>query len=82
MDMRWQPPRTFALAGMLLSIWPVGGSVVFGALRQGYDASHAISELGQQGSAYAMVWNVVGFGGSALLYALFAVSIGAALGLG
>lgn len=82
MDMRWQPPRIFALAGIIEPFVPLGGSVVFGALRPGYNASHAISELGQQGSAYAVVWNVVGFGGSALLYALFGVAIGAALGRG
>lgn len=82
MDMRWQPPRIFALAGIIEPFVLLGGSVVFGALRPGYDASHAISELGQQGSAYAVVWNVVGFGGAALLYALFAVAVGAALGRG
>lgn len=45
-------------------------------------ASSAISELGQQGSTNAVLWNVLGFGGSALLYALYAIAIGTALGRG
>ncbi len=77
-----QSPRIFGLAGALQPVWVLGGAVGFGALRAGYDASHAISELGQQGSAYAVIWNVVGFGGSALLYVLSAAAIGAALGRG
>jgi hypothetical protein len=72
----------FALAGPLAVIWPIAGSVVFGALRAGYDASHAISELGAQGSQNAAVWNVVGFGGTAVLYALYAVAIAAEFGRG
>ncbi len=72
----------FALAGLLAIIWILAGSVVFGALRAGYDASHAISELGAQGSQNAAVWNVVGFGGTAVLYALYAVAIAAEFGRG
>ncbi|MDP9276477.1 MAG: DUF998 domain-containing protein [Chloroflexota bacterium] len=72
----------FALAGPLAIIWILAGSVVFGALRAGYDASHAISELGAQGSQNAAVWNVVGFGGTAVLYALYAVAIAAEFGRG
>ena len=72
----------FALAGLLAIIWILAGSVVFGALRAGYDASHAISELGAQGSGNAAVWNVVGFGGTAVLYALYAVAIAAEFGRG
>src|SRR6266581_1209625 len=70
----------FALAGPLALIWILVGSVVFGALRAGYDASHAISELGAQGSQYAAVWNVVGFGGAAVFYALYSVAIAAEFG--
>jgi len=81
-DQRSRLPRAFALAGVLEPVWFLGGSLVFGALRPGYDMGHAISELGQQGSTYAVVWNIVGFGGSALLYALFATAIGAAVGRG
>jgi len=62
-DQRSRLPRAFALAGVLEPVWFLGGSLVFGALRPGYDMGHAISELGQQGSTYAVVWNIVGFGG-------------------
>lgn len=71
-----------ALAGALQPIWILGGSLLFGSWRAGYDVSHAISELGQQGSTNAVAWNALGFGGSALLYTLFAVAISAALGRG
>ena len=74
--------RSLALAGAVQPIWFLGGSLLFGSWRPGYDVSHAISELGQQGSSNAVAWNVVGFGGAALLYALFAVAIAAALGRG
>lgn len=70
----------FALAGPLALIWILAGSVVFGAPRAGYDAGHAISELGAQGSANAVVWNVVGFGGTAVLYGLYSVAIAAEFG--
>jgi hypothetical protein len=70
----------FALAGPLAVIWPLAGSVLFGALRAGYEASHAISELGAQGSQNAAVWNVVGFGATAVLYALYSVAIAAEFG--
>ena len=75
-------PRIFALAGALEPVWLLVGSAAVGALRPGYDATHAISELGQQGSAYAVAWNVAGFGVSALLLALFALAIRDALGGG
>jgi hypothetical protein len=74
--------QLFALAGALALVWILAGSVVFGALRAGYDASHAISELGAQGSPNAAVWNVVGFGGTAVLYALYSVAIAAEFGRG
>lgn len=84
--MRYNPRgrslQLFALAGPLALIWILGGSVAFGALRSGYDASHAISELGAQGSANAAVWNVVGFGGTALLYGLYSIAIAAEFGRG
>ena len=71
-----------ALAGAVQPIWFLGGSLLFGSWRSGYDLSHAISELGQQGSSNAVTWNVLGFGGSALLYALFAAAISASLDRG
>ena len=71
-----------ALAGAVEPVLVLGGSVLFGSWRSGYEVGHAISELGQQGSTNAVAWNVVGFGGAALLYALFAVAIGAGLGRG
>lgn len=71
-----------ALAGALQPIWFLGGSLLFGSWRSGYDVSHAISALGEQGSTNAVAWNVLGFGGSALLYTLFAGAVSAALGRG
>jgi len=71
-----------ALAGAIEPVWVLGGSVLFGSWRSGYEIGRAISELGQQGSTNAVAWNVVGFGGAAVLYALFAVAIGAGLGRG
>lgn len=75
-----RPSPLLALAGALTPIWILGSAVVFGAFRPGYDANHAISELGQQGSANAVAWNIVGFGGTALLYALYSVAIAAVIG--
>ena len=77
-----RPSPFLALAGALAPIWILSGAVVFGALRSDYDASHAISELGQQGSTNAVVWNIIGFGGTALLYALYSVAMAAVLGRG
>ena len=77
-----RPSLPLALAGAVQPIWLLGGSLLFGSWRPGYDVSRAISELGQQGSSNAVAWNVLGFGGSALLYALFAGAISAALGRG
>lgn len=71
-----------ALAGAIEPVWFLGGSVLFGSWRSGYEVGRAISELGQQGSTNAVAWNVVGFGGAAVLHALFAVAIGAGLGRG
>lgn len=75
-------PRIFALAGALEPVWLIAASAAVGTLRAGYDATHAISELGQQGSTYAVAWNVAGFGVAALLYALFALAIRDGLGGG
>ncbi|HEX4745132.1 MAG TPA: DUF998 domain-containing protein [Candidatus Limnocylindria bacterium] len=75
-------PRILALAGALEPVWLLVGSAAAGALRPGYDATHAISELGQQGSTYAAAWNVGGFGVAALLTALFALAIRDGLGRG
>jgi uncharacterized protein DUF998 len=76
---RWS---SLALAGAIQPLWILGGALLFGSWRSGYDANHAISELGQQGSTNAVAWNLVGFGGAAILYALFTGAIGAALGRG
>ena len=75
-------PRIFALAGALEPVWLLVGATAAGALRPGYDATHAISELGELGSPGAIVWNVAGFGVAALLYALFALAIRDRLGGG
>jgi hypothetical protein len=72
----------FALAAAFQIVWVIAASVAFGALRPGYSASHAISELGAQGSVNALAWNLIGFGGSAVLYALFATAIAAGFGRG
>jgi hypothetical protein len=76
------PSPLLALAGALAPIWILSGTVVFGALRAGHDASHAISELGEQGSTNAVAWNIIGFGGTALLYAVYSVAIAAVFGRG
>jgi len=73
---RW----ALALLGALPIVWILTVSAVFGAQRPGYDATHAISELGQQGSANAVAWNVLGFGGVALLYAVYTFPIAAEFG--
>ena len=75
-------PRVFALGGALEPAWLLAGSAAAGTLRPGYDATHAISELGQQGSTYALAWNVAGFGVAALLYVPFALAVRGALGGG
>ena len=82
MGRRSRVPRTFALAGALEPVWLLVGSAAVDALRPGYDATHAISELGQQGSTYAVAWNLAGFGVAALLYALFALAIRDLFGVG
>ncbi len=82
MRTRERPPRAFGLAGALEPIWLLGGAAIFGSLRAGYDATHAISELGEQGAAGAIIWNVAGFGMAALLHALSAVAIRTAIGDG
>jgi uncharacterized protein DUF998 len=79
---RRRPPPILALAGALAPIWILSGAVVFGALRSGYDASHAISELGEQGSTNAVAWNVTGFAATALLYAVYSVAVAAVFGRG
>ena len=61
--------------GTLFRLARSDGSIVFGAARPGYDLTRAISELGQQGWTNAIAWNVLGFGVSGILYALFAVAI-------
>ncbi|HET7771603.1 MAG TPA: DUF998 domain-containing protein [Chloroflexota bacterium] len=64
-----------ALAGVAVPLWFFGATLVFGALRDGYDPLvDAISELGQEGGRNALAWNVLGFGGTALLHALFAAA--------
>lgn len=80
-DRAW-PPRAFALAGALQPIWLVGGAAIFGSLRAGYDATQAISVLGEQGAAGAVIWNVAGFGTAALLHGLFAMAMRTAVGDG
>lgn len=82
MDDRASPPRVFALAGALEPIWLLGTAALFGSFRAGYDATHAISELGEQGAPGALMWNVAGFGIAALLHVLFALAIRAAIGDG
>lgn len=82
MDTRSRTPRVFALAGALEPAWLLVAAAAFGTLRSGYDATHAISELGEQGYALALVWNVVGFGVAALLHLVFALAIRDAVGGG
>jgi hypothetical membrane protein len=61
----------------------VYGSLLFGALRPGYEPMRdAISELGEQGASNALIWDIGGFGGMAVLYALSAAAIRAEFGAG
>ena len=77
------PLRPFALAGMLLPIWLLGGSFVVGLTRPGYEPLRdAISELGERGAPTALAWNLGGFGVVAVLYAAYAVAIRAGFGPG
>lgn len=72
-----------AFAGVLQPILLLGGSLLMGGLRPGYNPLRdAISELGEQGAANASLWDLGGFGGSALLYAAYAPAIRAAFGGG
>lgn len=73
----------FALAGVLLPIWMLGGSFALGLTRPGYEPLRdAISELGERGAPTAVAWNIAGFGVTALLYAAYAVAMRAGFGLG
>jgi len=73
----------FALAGVVLPVWFLGGSLVLGALRPGYaPLRDAISELGEKGAPNALIWNIGGFGVVAVLYALYAVAVRAEFGSG
>lgn len=75
--------RLLAFAGLLIPIWFLGGSLVFGALRPGYDPLvYAISRLGEQGGGNALAWNLVGFGATGLLYLAFALALLRGLGRG
>jgi hypothetical protein len=72
-----------ALAGVLQPIWFLGGSLLLGALRPDYvPLRDAISELGEQGASNALLWDIGGFGGMAVLYALYAAAIRAEFGAG
>ena len=74
---------TFALAGVLQPVWLVVGSLLFGALRPGYDPIRdSISELGEQAAINAILWNLGGFAGMALLYVAYSAAIRAAFGGG
>lgn len=77
-----QRSSVLALAGAIQPIWFLGAVALFGALRAGYTANQAGSELGQQGSEHAVAFNVVAFGGGALLYGLFAIAVGTFFGRG
>jgi hypothetical protein len=71
----------FALAGVLQPVWTLGGSLVFGLFRPGYQPLRdAISELGEKGAPNAVLWNIGGFGVIAMLYAAYAIAIRAGFG--
>ncbi len=70
-----------ALAGVLVPVWLLGGSLLIGALRPGYDPLRdSLSELGEQGAPTALVWNVGGFGVIAVFYAAYSVAVFAGFG--
>jgi hypothetical protein len=77
-----QRSSLLALAGAIPPIWFLGAVTLFGALRAGYSPDHAGSELGQQGSEYAVAFNIAAFGGGALLYGLFAIAVATYFGRG
>jgi hypothetical protein len=78
-----RPHPLLALAGIVQPIWLLGGSFALGLTRPGYDpVRDAISELGELGAPTALLWNVAGFGGVALLYAAYAVAVRAGFGAG
>lgn len=73
----------FALAGALSPVWMLGGSLLLGLSRPGYEPLRdAISELGERGASTAPLWNIGGFGVVALLYAVYALAIRAGFGIG
>lgn len=79
-SMTWA--RVSALAGIVQPVWFLGGSALYGTMRPGYDVTHAISELGEQGAPGALLWNLLGFGIGALLLLLFSGAVRSALGGG
>lgn len=75
--------RGLALAGVVIPVWLLGGALVAGLLRPGYEPLRdAISELGEKGAPNALLWNVGGFGMVAVLYAAYAIAVRAGFGTG
>lgn len=83
MNVRHRLLPWFALAGALLPVWMLGGSLLVGLSRPGYEPLRdAISELGERGASTGSLWNIGGFGVVALLYAVYALAIRAGFGIG
>lgn len=83
MSLRPRLLRWLALAGVVIPVWMLGGSLLLGLLRPGYEPLRdAISELGEKGAPTALLWNVGGFGVVGVLYATYAMAIRAGLGPG
>jgi hypothetical membrane protein len=64
--------RLTALIGLGATLWFALSLFGFAALQPGYSHfTKAVSELGVDGAANALAWNIVGFGGTGLLLAWF-----------
>jgi hypothetical membrane protein len=72
---------TLALAGPAAPFWILGASLAVGATRPEYNpVRNAISELGATGCESPLLWNVLGFGVTAVLLAIYAALVWEAVG--
>jgi hypothetical protein len=73
----------FALAGVLMPVWLLGFATLLGATRSDYDPFRdAISELGADGAASPLLWQIAGFGVAAALELAYALALRREFGRG